>query len=254
MTEQRTSPEEMRELMRNMVPMWIRILFAGVSLLMVAFAVASILKNGVRSWSFLLTALTMAGFWIFAGQQPAPARIYLKRPLGILYPLWIAVFSAWLLHEGGWVPAVCLGGAYILGLIGGEHKDEGEVWWRYYLGNPLAGNPLAVVSMLLLLLYVVWLAWTTGDWVPISCIVATFVLGERDIKARRRRKGNLMKRSVVARVGLAAAGGLWAWSHPSYWNAATPIIILVLLILLSSDIYLHTSSQEEPLALSHPQS
>jgi len=246
MIEQRTSPEEMRELMRNMVPAWMRVLFTGVSLLMVAFAVVSFLKNGVRSWSFLLTTLTMAGFWIFVGEQPPPARTYLKRPQGILYLLWIAVFTAWLLHDGGWIPAVCLGGAYLLGLIGGEHKHEGEAWWRYYLSNPLA-----VVSMLLLFLYVAWLAWTTGGWVPISCIVATFLLAERDIKARRRLKENLIKRSVAARVGLAAAAGLWAWSHPSYWNAVTPIIIL---ILLSSDIYLHTSSQEEPLALSHPQS
>ncbi len=246
MTEPETSPEEMLKLMRDMVPLWMKIIFGGGMLLMASFAAVSVLRHGPGSLGLLLMALSMAGLWFFIGRPAEPATSYLKRPLGIVYLLWIAVFVAWFIQDKQWIPGACIGGTYILGLFVGQPKREGEVWWRYYLRSPLAFG-----STLLLFLYFVWLAWTTGGWVPMSCIVATFLFAERDIKIRRSLKENLMRRSVAARVGLAAIAGFWAWTHPSYWNVVTPIVIL---ILLSSDIYLHTSTQGEPLALSHPQS
>jgi hypothetical protein len=246
MTEQRTSPEEIEQIMRDLVPLWMKVVFGGVMLLMAGFAAVSVLRHGSRNLGLLLMSLSMAGLWFFMGRPGEPATSYLKRPLGIVYLLWIAVFTAWFIHDKHWIPGACIGGIFVLGLFRTKPKREGEVWWRYYVRNPLA-----LGSTLLIFLYVGWLAWTMGGWVPLSCIGATFLLAERDFETRRRFSENLRRRSVAARVGLAAIAGLWAWAHPSYWNIVTPIIIL---ILLSSDIYLHTSSHEERLALSHPQS
>ena len=246
MAEQQASPEEIRALMRGMVPLWMRVLFTAVALLMAAFAAVSVVKNGLRNWDLLLTALSMVGFFVFAGDPAEPANTYLKRPMGILYVLWVVILTAWLIHGQGWIPAVCIGGAYVLGLFRVQPKREGEVWWRYYFHNPQA-----FTSTLLLFAFVVWLAWTTSGWVPIACVIATLFLAERNFKTRRPFEKNLMRPTVAVRIGLALIAALWAWVHPSFGNLAGPIVVL---LLLSADIYLHTSSQEEPLALPHPQS
>jgi len=46
MTEQRTSPEEMSQLMRDIVLLWMKIVFAGATLLMAGAAGVSVLKHG----------------------------------------------------------------------------------------------------------------------------------------------------------------------------------------------------------------
>src|SRR5437879_12209499 len=132
MTEQRTSPEEMRELMRDMVPLWMKIIFGGGMLLMASFAEVSVLKHGSKSLGFLLMALSMAGIWFFMGQSTEPAKTYLKRPQGIIYLLWIAVVIAWFIQDKQWIPGACTGGTYVLALFAGQAKRDGVVWWRYY--------------------------------------------------------------------------------------------------------------------------
>jgi len=67
------------------------------------------------------------------GQPTEPTRTYLKRPQGILFLIWISILCAWFIHEGNWIPGICIGGALILGLIGGQRKQEGETWWQYSL-------------------------------------------------------------------------------------------------------------------------
>src|SRR5229473_1849105 len=67
----------------------------------------------------LFMTLSVAGIWFFMGQPTEPTRTYLKRPQGILYLIWISIFCAWFIHEGNWIPGICIGGALILGLIGG---------------------------------------------------------------------------------------------------------------------------------------
>src|SRR5258708_37867541 len=124
--------------------------------------------------------------------------------------MWIAGFVAWFIQDKQWIPGACIGGTYILGLFVGQPKREGEVWWRDYLRSPLAFG-----STLLLFLYFVWLAWTTGGWAPISCIVPTFLFAERDIKIRRSLKENLSRRSVAARFRRAAIARILAGTHPS---------------------------------------
>jgi hypothetical protein len=238
--KEQASPEEIRAQMRDIVPLWMRIGFGIVGCLV---AVTS-LRHGLWN-SGVLLGIFIASSGFVLGEPPDSAGRYLKRPQGILYVLAILAFTAWSIRDGYRVPGIGIGGASLFALFS-RPKHEGESSAHYYLPNPL---PL--ISTALFLTVLVWSAWTTGGWVPISCVIATFCLAERNFKTRRSLKENLTRPTVAVRVALAAIAGLWAWMHPTYWNVVTPIIIIV---LMSADIYLHTASREEPLALSHPQS
>jgi hypothetical protein len=246
MTDQRTSPEEMQRLMRDIVPGWMRGIFGGGMFVMAALATVSVLKHGSGQLDFLLMALSMAGIWFFIGQPSDSAKVYLKRPQGILYLLWISVISAWFIRQGNWIPAFCFGGASFLLLFGGQRQRKGEVWWQSYLRNPLA-----IMSTLLLLSYVVWFAWSTGAWVPVGCVIALFPFLNRDIKERCSLKENLARRSFSGSLVVLLIAGMWMWTHVSFGNVAGLATILCLII---SDLYLHISSERESLALPHPQS
>jgi hypothetical protein len=134
----------------------------------------------------------------------------------------------------------------ILGLIGGQRKQEGETWWQYSFRSPLA-----LASSSFFRGYVVWFAWKTGGWVPIGYVIATFPFLEHDIKARRSLKENLTRRPLVGSLTVMLIAGVWMSSHLSFGNVA-PFVLIICIIV--SDIYLHTSSDQESLALSHPQS
>ncbi|HEV2696433.1 MAG TPA: hypothetical protein VGU90_00475, partial [Terriglobales bacterium] len=113
MTEQRTSPDEMSKFMRDVVPLWMKLIFGGVTLLMAALAAISVLRHGTKNLGFLFMTLSMAGLLFFMDQPTHPIKAYLKRPQGFLYLLWVAVTIVWYMRDVGWLPAVCIGGAYL---------------------------------------------------------------------------------------------------------------------------------------------
>jgi hypothetical protein len=186
----------------------------------------------------------MIGFSCFWEQPVRLDRAYLKRPQAILYLLWVAVFAAWFIHDGQWLFGICVGGLSVLPLF--ERGEQKHRSWGQYVRDPVA-----LASALLLLSLLVWFAWTTGGWMPISCGIATLFLAEPNLKTRRSLRENLKRRSFAVRIVFALVAALWARAYPSFGNVAGAVGVLV---LLSADIYLHTSSQKEPLALSHPQS
>lgn len=246
MTEQRTSPEEMQQILRDMVPPWTKVIFGGGMLVLAGFAAISFLKHGSGQVGLLLMALSVAGIWFFMGQPNEPAKIYLKRPQGILYLLWILVITTWLVRQGTWIPATCLGGVSFLSIFGRHPARKGEVWWKYYLRSPFAG-----VSALLLLGYVVWLAWGSGGWVPIGCVITLFPFLNRDIKERCSLKENLARKSFSGSLVVLLIAGIWMGTHLSFGSGAAFGTILCFII---ADLYLHTSSERESFALPHPQS
>jgi hypothetical protein len=246
MTEQQTSPDDMSKFMRDVVRLWMKVVFGGAMLLTAAFAAVSVLRHGSRSLGFLLMALSLAGWWLFMGQPTEPAITYLKGPQGILYLLWIAVFIAWFIQSKQWVPAICIGGSYILALFTQQHQRMDEVWWRYYLRRPLMLAPTLFFCALIL-----WFAWNTGAWIPVICVVATLPFLECDIKVRRSLKENLVRRSFAASLLILLVAGIWMSIHLTFGPAFGFVIITCLIV---SDLYPHTSSNEELLALSHSQS
>src|SRR5213075_3367565 len=86
--KEQTSPEEIRALMRDIVPLWMRIVFGLVGCLI---AVTS-LRHGLWN-SGVLLGIFIAGSGFAMGELPDSAG-YLKRPQGIIYILAVLSFTA----------------------------------------------------------------------------------------------------------------------------------------------------------------
>jgi hypothetical protein len=110
------------------------------------------------------------------------------------------------------------------------------VSWKAYLQKPQN-----VIFALFVLILIIWFARDTGGWVPTACVVTTFLLLEGYTTTRRSLRDNLRRRSFAAVAAIAVFAALWALLHLSFGNVAGLVIVIV---LVSSDIYLHT--EEEP--------
>lgn len=59
----------------------------------------------------------------------------------------------------------------------------------------------------------------------------------------------LTRRPLVGSLTVMLIAGIWMSSHLSFGNVAAFVLIICIIV---SDIYLHTSSDQKSLALSHP--
>jgi len=155
--------------MRDIVPLWMKIVFGGGTLLMAGAAGVSVLTHGSKQVGFLLMTLSMAGIWFFMGQPTEPTRTYLKRPQGILYLNLDFNF---------------------LRLVHSRRKLDSR-----------------------------YLPW------------------------------GFTRRPLVGSLTVMLIAGIWMSSHLSLGNVAAFVLIIC---IIGSDIYLHTSSDQKSLALSHP--
>jgi hypothetical protein len=203
-------------------------------------AIVGVWKHGFRKWDWMMS-VTFMGFFLVPASVTGSFGRNFRWPLRVAFLIWVALASAFYVHMFGWVPGMAFG---ILCLVS-VPKQKREGWCDYIK------KPLNLTSTLLIVFLIACFAHSTGGWVPIACVVATFLLLEGATSARRSFTQNLKRPRIAAIHGVAFIASLWASAHVSFWNIAAPIGILALLI---ADIYLHTSSQEDPLALSHPQS
>jgi hypothetical protein len=237
MTEQQTSHEGVQQLTNDLLPRWVKVALGGLFTLS---ALVGIWRHGFRNWDWVMS-VTLIGLLLVPASMTEPLGKNFRWPLRIAFLIWVGLASAFYVHMFGWIPGIAFGTLCLTSV-----PKEKWVGWRNY-----AKKPLNLASTLLTCLLILWFAHAIGGWVPIGCVSGALLLLEGDTSARRSFIQNVRRFRIAAVLGLTAISTIWASAHISFWNIAAPVIIL---ILLSADIYLHTSSQEEPLALSHPQS
>jgi hypothetical protein len=208
-------------------PLWMRIFFGTLCSFL---AIVGIWKHGLRSWDWVIS-LGFLGIFAFPAGLTEPLGKNLRWHLRIVFVLWVLVCSAWLVHFWGWFPALAFAGISLV-----SPSKEKWVSWKAYLRKPQN----VIVALLTLILFI-WFARDTGGWVPTSCVVATFFLLEGYTTTRRSLRDNLSRRSFAAVAAIAMFAAIWAWLHPSFGNVAGLVIVIA---LVSSDIYLHT--EEKP--------
>jgi hypothetical protein len=215
----------------DIVPLWMRISLVALCLL---FVLVGIWRHGLASWDWVIFVVPL-GIFSFTVGVTEPLGKNLRWPLRVVFVLWVIACSAWFVHFLGWVPGLALAG---ISLLSPSKKRLGS--WKAY-----PQGPQNVIVMLLTLILIISFARSTGAWVPMVYLVATFLLLEGytlgHTLARRSLRDNLRRRSFATTVAIAIFAAVWAWLHPSFGNVAGLVIVIV---LASSDIYLHT--EEKP--------
>jgi len=82
-------------------------------------------------------------------------------------------------------------------------------------------------------------------WISILC---AWFHSRRKLDSRYLPWG-LTRRPLVGSLTVMLIAGIWMSSHLSFGNVAAFVLIICIIV---SDIYLHTSSDQKSLALSHP--
>lgn len=211
----------------EIVPLWMKIILGAV---FSSFAVIGVWRHGLRNGDSLML-VAMLGIFFFPSHRTEIFGRNLRWPLRVVFVLWVIAFSAWLAHIWGWLPALAFGGLSLMN----PSKGEDIVWKAYFQ------KPQNVIRASLFAGLIFWFARDTNGWVPIGCVVATFLLLERNTSTRRSLRDNLKRPSVAALAAIAIFAAVWAWLHWSFWNVAA---LMMVIILASSDIYLHT--EEDP--------
>ena len=194
-------------------------------------AIIGIWRHGLKNWDWLTLSVPVLGIIFFPVRVAEPPGRNLRWPLRVGFVLWIIACSAWFVHFWGWVPALAFAGISLV-----SPSKEKLVSWKAYLQKPQN-----VIVALLTLILIIWFARDIGGWVPTACVVATLLLLESYTTTRRSLRDNLRRRSLRAVAAIGTFAAIWACSHPSFGNVAGLVIVIV---LVSSDIYLHT--EEEP--------
>jgi len=238
MEEQTPSERPVRPgaVLDDMLPLWMKI---ALSALFSFSAIIGIWRHGLKNWDWFMSVVFL-GIVFFLGHVTEPLGRNLRWPLRVVFLLWVIACSALFVHFWGWVPALALAGLSLLS----PSKEKG-VSWKAYLQKPQN-----VIFVLLFLILIIWFARDTGGWVPTACVVATFLLLEGYSSTRRSLGDNLRRRSVAAVAAIAIFAAIWAWLHLSFENVVGLVIVIV---LVSSDIYLHTE-EDSPLHASQSRS
>jgi len=207
----------------DIVPLWMKIFFgAFLSLL----AIGEIWKHGLRNWDWLTPVILLGGIAFPAGvTEPLGKNLrWLSR---FVFVIWVIACCASAVHFWGWVPGLALAGIMLLSPI-----QEKWVNWKAYLQKPQG-----ILGALLALILIISFARSTGAWVTTAYAVLSFLLLEGDTTARRSLRDNLRRRSFVVLAAIVIFAAIWASLHPSFGNVAGLVIVVV---LVSCDVYLHT--------------
>jgi hypothetical protein len=211
----------------DIVPLWMKV---SLVTLWSFLGIADIWNHGFKSWGWP-PAIIFLGLLLFSSRVKAPLARNLSWPFRLVFIFWLVVCCAWFVHSAGWGPALALTGVYLL-----SPSVERGAGWKAFLVKPQ--NALAALLGVYL---TIWFGRYTGAWVPVACVALTLPLLEGGTSPRRRLRDNLRRSSFPALAASTLFAALWAWLHPSFGNVAGLVIVV---LLVSSDIYLHT--EEEP--------
>jgi len=208
----------------DIVPLWMKILFGALCSLL---AIGEIWKHGLRSWDSLIPVIILGGMLAFPAGVTEPLGKNRRWLWRIVFVVWVIVCSAEAVHSWGWVPGVAFAGIMLLSPI-----QEKWVSWKAYLQKPQG-----IIGAFLAFILIVSFARSTGAWVTTAYVVLSFLLLEGYTTARRSLRDNLRRRSFLVLAAFAIFAAIWASLHPSFGNVAGLVIVVV---LVSCDVYLHT--------------
>lgn len=213
------------------LPLWARI---AAVLLGLILATESLAKHGFGDWNWI-EPLAIAGVIAFPLNSRDPFDRNIRWPLRILLLLWIAILGAWIGHTLSWALGSCVA---VFALVPPNPERH---WW----------HPLSLISYVAIAIAFSWLAYRTHEWAPLLCVTVVALLITHERPGRRSLKENLWRPASALWILAAASALFWVLKQPAFGPIAAFIAIAV---LWSGNLLLHLSPNEEPLALSHPQS
>jgi hypothetical protein len=215
------------------LPLWARIV---ATLLALILAIESLSKHGFRNWDWI-EPLAIAGVIAFPAKKRDPFDRNLHWLLRTLLLLWIVAFVAWIAHTWGWIPASCLA---VIALVP-TRRGKSSLHARSLISYTAIGVGF------------MWLAYQTKAWAPLLCVTVAALLITHERPGRRSLKENLWRPSSAVWTLSAAIALFWALKEATMGPIAA---FTAIVILWSGNLLLHLSlsSNEDPLALSHPQS
>src|SRR5579864_3670652 len=213
------------------LPLWTRI---AATLLGLILAKESLARHGFRDWSWI-EPLAIAGVIPFPLDKRDPFDRNLRWPLRILLLLWIAILASWIGHTWSWILGSCVA---VIALVPPKRERH---WW----------HPLSLISYAAIAIGFVWLAYRTHEWAPLLCVTVMALLITHERPERRSLRENLWRPASALWMLAGAVALFWVLKQPAFGPIAAFVAIVV---LWSGNLLLHLSSNEETLALSHPQS